>query len=306
MKVLLVDNSNDRQLISECLQQSGFDFSVVENATDAWQLFQAPDSPALILIDWVLPGIEGIELCRKVRTLESSGKYVYIVMLTAKDRKQNLLSAIEAGADDYLAKPVDASELKARILVGKRILDLQESVRFCATHDFLTDLLNRAEILASLERELARTQREGKSAGVIMADLDCLKLVNDTLGYSSGDSVVAEVATKLKADLRPYDLAGRYGGEEFLLVLPGCDLTNAVRRADQIRRLVASSAIVTPAGPVSATLSMGVTVTNCDPDPTIETLLQSAYVALYRAKKAGRNRVEAFSRTVRSAELLTN
>jgi diguanylate cyclase (GGDEF)-like protein len=220
-------------------------------------------------------------------------------MLTAKDRKQNLLTAMDAGADDYLAKPVDISELRARILVGKRILDLQQCLRFSATHDFLTNLLSRSEILSSLERELVRTQREGRPAGVIMADVDGFKQINDTLGHPAGDAVLAEVARRLRSDLRLYDVAGRYGGEEFILVLPGCDLQTAARRADEIRRIVARDPIMTPAGSISATVSMGVTVTNADPDATLETLLQSADAALYRAKKAGRNRVDAFSLNVR-------
>jgi two-component system cell cycle response regulator len=299
MKILLVDDSKlDRLRISECLEESGFEFVVAENGTDAWELLQAPDAPTCALLDWVLPGIDGIELCRRIRALGSNGTYIYTVMLTAKDRKQNLLTAMDAGADDYLAKPVDASELKARILVGKRILDLQQCLRFSATHDFLTNLLNRAEIIASLERELVRTQREGRPAGVIMADVDGFKLINDTLGHPAGDAVLAEVAKRLRSDLRLYDVAGRYGGEEFILVLPGCDLHTATRRANEIRRLVAKDPIVTPAGTISPTVSMGVTVTCCDPDVTLEAVLQSADSALYRAKKAGRNRVEAFSLTV--------
>jgi two-component system cell cycle response regulator len=251
------------------------------------------------LLDWVLPGIDGIELCRRIRALGSNGTYIYTVMLTAKDRKQNLLTAMDAGADDYLAKPVDPCELRARILVGKRILDLQQCLRFSATHDFLTNLLSRAEILASLERELVRTQREGRPAGVIMADVDAFKQINDTLGHPAGDAVLAEVGRRLKSDLRLYDVAGRYGGEEFILVLPGCDLHTTARRADEIRRLVARDPIVTPAGSVSVTVSMGVTATSNDSESTLETLLQSADAALYRAKKAGRNRVDGFSLNVR-------
>ena len=301
VKILLVDDSKlDRRRVSECLEQSGFDFVTAENGTAAWEILQAPDAPTFALLDWVLPGIDGIELCRRIRSLGSNRTYIYTVMLTAKDRKQNLLTAMDAGADDYLAKPVDPSELRARILVGKRILDLQQCLRFSATHDFLTNLLSRSEILASLERELVRTQRESRPAGVIMADVDCFKQINDTLGHPAGDAVLAEVARRLRSDLRLYDVAGRYGGEEFILVLPGCDLQTAARRADEIRRIVARDPIMTPAGPISATVSMGVTVTNADPDATLETLLQSADAALYRAKKAGRNRVDAFSLNVRA------
>ena len=273
MKILLVDDSKlDRARVSECLEESGFDFVTAENGTDAWEILQAPDAPTFALLDWVMPGFDGIELCRRIRTLGSNGTYIYTVMLTAKDRKKNLLTAMEAGADDYLAKPVDPSELRARILVGKRILDLQQCLRFSATHDFLTNLLSRAEILASLERELVRTQREGRPAGVIMADVDGFKQINDTLGHPAGDAVLAEVARRLKSDLRLYDVAGRYGGEEFILVLPGCDLHTAARRADEIRRLVSRDPIVTPAGALSVTVSMGVTVTSCDLDTTLETL----------------------------------
>lgn len=132
-----------------------------------------------------------------------------------------------------------------------------------------------------------------------MADVDGFKQINDTLGHPAGDAVLAEVARRLRSDLRLYDVAGRYGGEEFILVLPGCDLQTAARRADEIRRIVAREPIATPAGSISATVSMGVTVTNADPDATLETLLQSADAALYRAKKAGRNRVDAFSLNVR-------
>jgi diguanylate cyclase (GGDEF)-like protein len=305
MRILLVEDSAiERHQISSYLQDLGLDLIVAENGTDAWEVLRGPDAPTLALLDWILPGIDGIELCRRIRTLGSNGTYVYTVMLTAKDRKQNLLTAMEAGADDYLAKPVDLSELKARILVGKRILDLQQSLRFAATHDFLTGLLNRAEILASLERELSRSQREDKPAGIILADLDHFKEINDTLGHAAGDAVLKEGARRLKSDLRIYDVVGRYGGEEFLLVLPGCDLRIATRRADEIRRLVAKDSIATPAGAVPVTVSMGVAVTNSTPDLTVESLLQHADGALYRAKRAGRNCVQAFSLAIQPAGTL--
>jgi len=135
-----------------------------------------------------------------------------------------------------------------------------------------------------------------------MADVDGFKQINDTLGHPAGDAVLAEVARRLKSDLRLYDVAGRYGGEEFILVLPGCDLQITARRADEIRRLVARGPIVTPAGSVSVTVSMGVTATGSDSDSTIESVLQGADAALYRAKKAGRNRVDGFSLNVRVDE----
>ncbi len=296
MKILLLDNSTlDRHPIAECVKQLGLELIVVENQDEAWEKLQAPDFPTLALLDWTSPGQDELELCRQIRTLESSGKYVYTVMLAAKDRTQELVQALEAGADDGLVKPVDLGELKARILVGKRTIDLQNLLRFSATHDFQTHLMNRSAILASLERELVRTQREGKAAAIIIADLDCSKLLNDSMGRPAVDAVLVELARRLTSELRPYDLAGRSGGEEFMLLLPGCDLETATRRAEEIRRLVSKHSFDTPAGTVSATVSMGVTVTNCDPKATIEAILHSAGAALRRAKESGRNRVEAFS-----------
>jgi len=216
-------------------------------------------------------------------------------MLTAKNKKQDLLIAMVAGADDYLSKPVDPSELRARLMVGKRILDLQQALRFTATHDFLTKLLNRAEILASLKRELARSERDNKPTAIILADLDHFKLINDSLGHAAGDAVLMEVAQRLQSDLRTYDLVGRYGGEEFLLLLPNCDLTTATRRADEIRSLVSKDAIITTFAKVPVTVSMGVTVSDCKRGLTIEDLLQQADEALYYAKQNGRDCVRAFS-----------
>jgi two-component system cell cycle response regulator len=296
VRVMLVEDSAiERQQICCYLKQWNLDFFVVENGAVAWSFLQSPDAPNLVLLDWVLPGLDGIELCRRIRTLGANRPYIYAVMLTAKDRKQDLLTAMAAGADDYLAKPVDPSELKARILVAKRILDLQQSLRFAATHDFLTKLLNRAEILASLKRELSRSEREGKPVALIMADVDHFKNVNDSLGHAAGDAVLREIGERLKSDLRTYDLVGRYGGEEFLIVLPNCSSVVATRRANEIRCLVCKDAIVTTFAPVPVTVSLGVTASDQTQNLAIEDLLQQADEALYSAKKNGRNCVQVFS-----------
>jgi diguanylate cyclase (GGDEF)-like protein len=296
VSILLVEDSViDRHEIARNLDEWGLDFRVVGNGVEAWELLQKPDAPGLVLLDWMLPGIDGIDLCRRIRTLGADGRYFYIVMLTAKDRKQDLLTAMAAGADDYLAKPVDPSELKARVLVGKRILELQQSLRFAATHDFLTGLLNRAEILAGLKRELARSQRTGQPVAIILADIDHFKQINDSLGHAAGDEALQQLALRLKSDLRPYDLAGRYGGEEFLLILPTCQLAPATHRAEQLRLSASKCPVLTTFGSIPITLSMGVTVSNSDSELTVEELLQQADHALYSAKRRGRNCVQTFS-----------
>ena len=296
MKILLVEDSViDRHEIGRYLTEWGLDYVAVESGAEAVELLEAPDAPNLVLLDWLLPGLDGIDVCRHIRKLGKNGAYTYTVMLTAKNRKQDLLLAMEAGADDYLAKPVDPSELRARILAGKRILELQQCLRFAATHDFLTNLLNRAEILSVLQREFSRSERESKPATVILADIDHFKRINDSLGHAAGDEVLKEVGRRLGSDLRPYDVVGRYGGEEFLLILPGCELATGRRRADEIRDLVGKVPFSTPAGKVSATISMGVTITSFSPECSVTEILYQADIALYQAKKNGRNRVEVFS-----------
>lgn len=301
MKILLVEDSYiERRKIGDYLTEWGFEYVAVGSGTEAIKLLEAPDPPELTLLDWLLPGLDGIDVLRRIRKL-TQGSYIYTVMLTAKTQKQDRHKAMEAGADDYLSKPVDPAELRSRIMVGKRIVELQQSLRFAATHDFLTNLLNRAEILAALEREFSRGGREDKPAALILADIDHFKRVNDTLGHAAGDEVLKEVARRLKADLRPYDIVGRYGGEEFLLILPGCNLANGARRANEIRELVAKDPIVTPFGTSSATVSMGVTATVSTRNCSVAEFLREADVSLYEAKKNGRNRVEVFSPSANSA-----
>lgn len=295
MKIMLVEDSAiERREIAGHLQSWNLEFNVAKNGTDAWRILQGEDPPNLVLLDWMLPELDGIELCRRIRTLGGNGTYIYTVMLTAKYRKSHLLTAMAAGADDYLGKPVDASELRARILVGKRILELQQSLRFAATHDFLTKLFNREEILASLRREIARSEREQRPTTIILADLDHFKAVNDSLGHAAGDMVLKEVAERLRADLRAYDLVGRYGGEEFLLILPNCNLAVGRRRADEIRGFISKAPVITTFAKMPVTVSMGVAATDLTKTVSAESLLQQADWALYRSKKNGRNRVEEF------------
>jgi diguanylate cyclase (GGDEF)-like protein len=295
MKILLVEDSYiERKKIGAYLTDWGMDYVGVGSGTEAVKLLEGPNAPDLALLDWLLPGLDGIDVLRRIRKL-AHGNYIYTVMLTAKTHKQDRLSAMEAGADDYLSKPVDPTELRSRILVGKRIIELQHSLRFAATHDFLTGLLNRSEILAALDRELARAAREEKPTTVVLCDVDHFKRVNDTLGHAAGDEVLKEVARRLKLDLRPYDVVGRYGGEEFLIILPGCSADAGARRADGIRHLVGKDRIPTPSGEASATISMGVASTIARRDHPVAEFLREADVSLYAAKTKGRNRVEIFS-----------
>ena len=300
MQALVVDDSAVyRKLIGDHLRSWGFGVTLAETGSEAWGILEQPDAPKLVLLDWVLPDLDGIELCQRIRQAGSSGPYVYVILLTSKEGHQNMLDAMQAGADDYLMKPFDELELKARLLVGKRILDLQEelvaareSMRRAATQDSLTGLMNRGEIVGMLVRELERARREHKPVGVILGDVDNFKSVNDTFGHLFGDEALREVGRRLRAQLRVYDSVGRYGGEEFLLILPNCDLPNALARANELRETVASTPVVCSGEERLITMSMGVAVSDCDGKNEVEMLLNRADAGLYAAKESGRNRIE--------------
>jgi two-component system, cell cycle response regulator len=295
MKILLVEDSYiERRKIGGYLTDWELEYVGVGSGTEAIKLLEGPNPPDLAVLDWLLPGLDGIDVLRRIRKM-TQGSYIYTVMLTAKSQKQDRIMAMEAGADDILSKPVDPAELRSRIMAGIRILELQKSLRFAATHDFLTGLMNRSEVVTALERELARAGREAKPTTIILGDIDFFKRVNDTLGHAAGDEVLKEVSRRLKVDLRPYDVVGRYGGEEFLLILPGCHMQGGARRADSIRNLVGRTPINTGAGVASTTISMGVATTNGARDLTVAEFLRQADKALYAAKTNGRNRVEIYT-----------
>jgi len=300
MQVLVVDDSAVyRKLISDQLQSWGFTMTVAKSGGEAWKVLQQPDSPKLALLDWVLPDLDGIELCQRIRQGRASRTYVYVILLTSNEGRQNMLRAMRAGADDYLVKPFDESELRARLLVGKRILDLQEelvaareSMRHAATHDSLTGLINRREVLDTLHRELERARRGRKPVGVILADVDHFKEVNDSLGHLFGDEALKEIAQRLRSQLRMYDGIGRYGGEEFLMILPDCELAATLQRANELRQCVAAKPVVYAGMERCITVSMGVVIAAGSGSNDVEWLLSQADTSLYAAKQNGRNRVE--------------
>ena len=213
----------------------------------------------------------------------------------------------EYGADDYLTKPIDGYELRAKLIVARRILDLQdrlvamrEDFRARATHDSLTGLWNRQATIDALAREIDRLNRDNKPCGLIMADVDHFKHVNDCFGHQAGDEVLKEAATKIKDAVRPYDTVGRYGGEEFLVIAPGCDSTTIVGRAEQIRTRIERNPVQTTSGNIPITISMGAIAFWPGLDCTYKSLIKSADDALYLAKRNGRNRVELDPRKIAS------
>ena len=246
----------------------------------------------------MMPGMDGVEICRRIRSANRE-PYIYILLLTARTESHDLIEGMDAGADDYLTKPFNAHELRVRLHAGRRILDLQEellkareALREQATHDGLTGLLNRTTILDKLDDELSRAVRTGTPVSVLMTDLDRFKSINDTHGHLAGDAVLREAARRLKSAARRYDSVGRYGGEEFLVVLPGCDASDAALQAERMREAIGATPFLASSQPISVTVSLGVAcVSHCAP----EALVREADDALYEAKAQGRNRVVVHS-----------
>jgi two-component system cell cycle response regulator len=298
MRILIAEDSGPSRLaLEKTLVKWGYEVLSCRDGNCAWLELQKEDAPRLAILDWMMPGFSGPELCRLVR--QNSGEhYTYILLLTSRSQTEDLVEGMDAGADDYVTKPYDQHELQVRIHAGKRILDLhaqllaaREALRDQAMRDALTALWNRRSILEILGREQARSQRQQIPVAIIMLDIDHFKNINDTHGHLAGDDVLREVAQRLSASVRPYDGIGRYGGEEFLIVLPGCDEKSLPARSEAMRAAISDVPMNIGNATIRVTASFGATVFQPQSTVTSIDLIRVADDALYDAKRAGRNRV---------------
>jgi len=295
------DNPVFQSMLKSMLTRWGYDARVTCNGLEAWDAMQAEDAPRLAILDWMMPSMDGVEVCRRIRAAARE-PYVYVLLLTARTESQDLVEGMEAGADDYLTKPFNAQELRVRLRAGRRILNLQrqlmetrEALRVQATHDALTGLLNRGRVLEVLLAEIARSARELRPVSVLMVDLDRFKQINDTRGHLAGDAVLREAARRMRAATRKYEVPGRYGGEEFLIVLPGCSSRDASTHAERIRDAVAGEPFAACGELFSVTCSIGVSSRPACATENADSLIREADAALYQAKNQGRNRVVVFA-----------
>ena len=296
MRILIAeDDFTSRTVLVGVLTKNGHEVLETVNGAEAWEALQLPDAPQLAILDLMMPGLDGLEVLRRIRA-QQTDQPPYVMMLTTKGEKADIVKGLDAGANDYLTKPFDPGELRARVEVGRRMVEMQaaliESRRVLAhqaTYDSLTGLLNRWAILERLREELARAERDGSLLAIGMCDIDHFKLVNDTYGHQTGDDVLSGFAQILREVPRVYDSVGRMGGEEFLVIAPMKAGTGGISLFERICRRVAESEIATRSGPLSVTMSIGVA---CLADGnTVEAILEAADAALYLAKDQGRNRV---------------
>lgn len=295
MKILIAeDNPISLKMLEKTVMDWGYSTYVTDDGRKAWEILQK-HKIRIAILDWMMPGLNGIDLCKKIRR-GRKGFYTYIILLTSRDGSCDVIEGLMSGADDYIVKPFDPQELKARIQTGRRIIQLenqllltQKRLHKLATKDSLTKIWNREAILQILEEENIRSDREQGIYSTIMIDIDDFKNINDTFGHQVGDKVLAEVASTLKKKLRRYDKIGRYGGDEILAVLPNCGGEELKKISQRLCEAVNKHHMETSKGPVKVTISLGGTSSAYISKPSSQQMLIESDMALYAAKRRGRS-----------------
>lgn len=295
MSVLIAeDDVISSKILEKNLLDWGYQVVLARSGEKAWQALR-DEALRMAILDWIMPGMDGTEICSKIRRRKKY-KYTYIILLSAKDRKQDIIAGLSSGADDYMTKPVNFLELKARLQTGRRIIDLedkllvsQKQLKDLASRDSLTKLWNRAETVKFLGEEMDRSRREGRSVGVIMIDIDYFKRINDRLGHAIGDRALLQVVSRVKRKVRNSDRVGRYGGDEIIIILPDCDTAKIGIIAERLRLAVSNHPVGCEQETVPVTISAGCTTTEHLVDPAAEKLIREADAALLAAKGLGRN-----------------
>lgn len=293
IKVLIAeDNEVSAKILQKNIKDWGYEVVLAQDGKQAWRALKN-EGIRLAVLDWMMPKISGIQLCKKIRENDHSGEnqdYTYVILLTAKDEQKDLIKGFSAGADDYIRKPFNHLELKARLKTGKRIIDLQKQLQEQASRDSLTGAWNRKRMFRILEKEINRARRENLPMAILMIDIDKFKEVNDSQGHYIGDLVLKKIVSILKNNLRNYDEICRYGGDELLVILPNCNKAKTEIIAERLRKKVHDQEITTDTASVNITLSLGGASTENNPSSTTsEALILASDEALLEAKNKGRN-----------------
>ncbi|MCX5648936.1 MAG: diguanylate cyclase [Planctomycetota bacterium] len=288
--VLLVDDEPDiRCVVAAKLRAAGY---TVETASDGPEACRrmAESPPHVVLLDVMMPGMSGIEVCRWVRS-QPAVQHAYVIFLTAKSQVSDRVSGLDAGADDYVVKPFDLNELLARVRAGERHYTNVCALKEQAVRDALTGLYSKQVFWAFLEKEFHRAQRYAYALAIVVIDMDNLKAINDDRGHLAGDAAIQAVGRVLEGSRRGSDVAVRFGGDEFVLLLPQTDSAGAQIVAERIRQGVEHAPVEHPEGAFPLTVSLGLASTDRCPVHTPEELFELADAACRDAKQGGRNRV---------------
>jgi diguanylate cyclase (GGDEF)-like protein len=301
--LLAEDDRLTRRLLERTLHKAGYPVTSVANGLEALKAFNQSFFQ-IILTDWMMPEMDGLELCRTIREEKRDSGYVFIIIFTSKESKSDIVAGLEAGADDFLTKPVNESELIARLNTGKRILELERSlldankkIKKLSRTDSLTKCYNRTYLSERLPQEIKRVKRYDLSLSLILFDIDFFKKVNDTYGHLAGDKVLIESVACVNDSIREdIDWLARYGGEEFMVILPETDVDGACIVAERLRKAISNLEISVEGDLIHITASFGVTGfdrPSPDKDFTMETMIREVDELLYASKREGRNRVTA-------------
>ncbi len=304
LDVLVVDDDNDtRETLQQAVQSLGHECRAARDGMEAWRLHRTKHAD-VILSDWKMPKMDGLDLCRRIRAADDGSAYTYFILMAGYGDRDHFLQGMQAGADDYHAKPVGLDELQARLSSAARAIavyrkleeqnsalrrDSQRSFRL-ARVDALTGVANRHSMDEDLGTLWARTKRYARPCCAALCDIDGFKSYNDAYGHVAGDEVLVRVAQTIRSEVRESDLIYRYGGEEFLLILPEQSVAEATRATERVRQAIERLAIPAASGGV-VTISIGLASPQ-PTDATIQDWLRRTDTALYAAKAKGRNRVE--------------
>lgn len=298
MRVLVADDDIGARLVAQAVVEGlGHECMVASDGHSAWRLF-GTYQPEILVTDWQMPGLDGLQLCRAIREAERDS-YTYIVLVTSLARRADILAGMRAGADDYLVKPLDQLGLEACFLAARRVTSLHAELGLHrvalvdqARTDSLTGLYNRRKMSEHLKVLASLSQRYGRDYALAMCDVDAFKAYNDAYGHQAGDAALRAVAASLTEHAREGDGIYRYGGEEFLIILPEQDAATAATAVERLRAAVQRQGITHPAGPAGVvTISAGISASVQDNRVDQAELLKQADAALYWAKSHGRNRV---------------
>jgi two-component system, cell cycle response regulator len=302
MRALIADDDRiTTAILGRALNTWGIDTTVAHDGDETWATLIAGPAPQIVIADWMMPGLDGIEICQRIRQ-EPTLAAIYVMLLTAKTARADLVTGLDAGADDYMTKPIDTEELRARVQVGVRVATLQQRLAEqvnelkaardhlarVASTDVLTEVYSRRGWFEIAAAEFSRSRRYERAVSLLIVDLDHFKRVNDTFGHDAGDRLLQTFAAMLRLECRQSDVVGRIGGEEFAVLLPETSLRAAQRIATRLAAACRAMNVQTAGGEVSCTCSIGVSDLRPD-DFTIDEVMRRADVALYEAKRAGRD-----------------